>query len=59
MSQNYDGKCWERELPGFINCKTFKGLVKDQIKLLEEPTLKTSLVCVQTETTPFLQFFII
>jgi interferon-induced GTP-binding protein Mx1 len=29
-----------RELPGFINYKTFEVMVKDQIKQLEEPTVK-------------------
>ncbi len=38
---NYEIKYRGRELPGFINYKTFEGLVKDQIKLLEEPALKT------------------
>ncbi|KAF4119069.1 interferon-induced GTP-binding protein MxB [Onychostoma macrolepis] len=38
---NYETKYRGRELPGFINYKTFEGLVKDQIKLLEEPALKT------------------
>ncbi|XP_071393378.1 interferon-induced GTP-binding protein Mx [Centroberyx affinis] len=34
--ENYRG----RELPGFINYKTFEGMVKDQIKQLEEPAVK-------------------
>nr|AAI17639.1 Myxovirus (influenza) resistance A [Danio rerio] len=38
---NYEVKYRGRELPGFINYKTFEGLVRDQIKLLEEPALKT------------------
>ncbi|KAK2908543.1 hypothetical protein Q8A67_004380 [Cirrhinus molitorella] len=38
---NYETKYRGRELPGFINYKTFEGLVRDQIKLLEEPALKT------------------
>ncbi|XP_048053927.1 interferon-induced GTP-binding protein MxB isoform X2 [Megalobrama amblycephala] len=38
---NYEAKYRGRELPGFINYKTFEGLVRDQIKLLEEPALKT------------------
>lgn len=29
-----------RELPGFINYKTFEVMVKDQIKQLEEPAVK-------------------
>ncbi|MBN3312013.1 MX3 protein, partial [Atractosteus spatula] len=33
---NYRG----RELPGFINYKTFEMMVKDQIKQLEEPAIK-------------------
>ncbi|KAG5852399.1 hypothetical protein ANANG_G00062000 [Anguilla anguilla] len=33
---NYRG----RELPGFINYKTFEVLVKDQLKKLEEPAVK-------------------
>lgn len=28
-----------RELPGFINYKTFEGMVKEQIKQLEEPAV--------------------
>uniref|UniRef100_A0A672MD74 Interferon-induced GTP-binding protein MxA-like n=1 Tax=Sinocyclocheilus grahami TaxID=75366 RepID=A0A672MD74_SINGR len=38
---NYEAKYRGRELPGFINYKTFEGLVREQIKLLEEPALKT------------------
>ncbi|XP_077061452.1 interferon-induced GTP-binding protein MxB [Siphateles boraxobius] len=38
---NYEAKYRGRELPGFINYKTFEGLVRDQIKLLEGPALKT------------------
>ncbi|TRY82563.1 hypothetical protein DNTS_030575 [Danionella cerebrum] len=37
----YEAKYRGRELPGFINYKTFEGLVKEQVKLLEEPALKT------------------
>ncbi|KAK7916731.1 hypothetical protein WMY93_012492 [Mugilogobius chulae] len=33
------GKNW-RELPGFINYKTFEAMVKEQIKQLEEPAVK-------------------
>ncbi|KAG7463692.1 hypothetical protein MATL_G00179310 [Megalops atlanticus] len=36
----YEVKYRGRELPGFINYKTFEVLVKDQIKLLEEPAVK-------------------
>uniref|UniRef100_A0A8C1Z9W4 Uncharacterized protein n=1 Tax=Cyprinus carpio TaxID=7962 RepID=A0A8C1Z9W4_CYPCA len=38
---NYEAKYRGRELPGFINYKTFEGLVREQIKLLEKPALKT------------------
>ncbi|XP_051559615.1 interferon-induced GTP-binding protein MxA-like [Myxocyprinus asiaticus] len=38
---NYEAKYRGRELPGFINYKTFEGLVREQIKQLEEPALKT------------------
>uniref|UniRef100_A0A673FNE5 Interferon-induced GTP-binding protein Mx n=1 Tax=Sinocyclocheilus rhinocerous TaxID=307959 RepID=A0A673FNE5_9TELE len=38
---NYEAKYRGRELPGFINYKTFEGLVREQIKLLEDPALKT------------------
>ncbi|XP_016390098.1 interferon-induced GTP-binding protein MxA-like [Sinocyclocheilus rhinocerous] len=38
---NYETKYRGRELPGFINYKTFEGLVQEQIKLLEKPALKT------------------
>ncbi|KAJ8352502.1 hypothetical protein SKAU_G00239780 [Synaphobranchus kaupii] len=36
FEDNYRG----RELPGFINYKTFEVLVKDQLKKLEEPAVK-------------------
>ncbi|KAI1885202.1 hypothetical protein AGOR_G00217750 [Albula goreensis] len=36
----YEVKYRGRELPGFINYKTFEVLVKDQLKLLEEPAVK-------------------
>uniref|UniRef100_A0A8C7TJM4 Uncharacterized protein n=1 Tax=Oncorhynchus mykiss TaxID=8022 RepID=A0A8C7TJM4_ONCMY len=36
FSKTYRG----RELPGFINYKTFEVMVKDQIKQLEEPAVK-------------------
>ncbi|KAF4119067.1 interferon-induced GTP-binding protein MxB-like [Onychostoma macrolepis] len=39
--ESYEAKYRGRELPGFINYKTFEGLVRAQIKLLEEPALKT------------------
>lgn len=35
----YDRKYRGRELPGFINYKMFERMIKDQIKLLEEPAL--------------------
>lgn len=35
----YERKYRGRELPGFINYKTFEGMVKEQIKLLEEPAV--------------------
>uniref|UniRef100_A0A8C9WLT8 MX dynamin like GTPase 1 n=1 Tax=Scleropages formosus TaxID=113540 RepID=A0A8C9WLT8_SCLFO len=37
---NYEVKYRGRELPGFINYKTFEVLVKDQIRQLEEPSVK-------------------
>ncbi|KAG7463693.1 hypothetical protein MATL_G00179320 [Megalops atlanticus] len=37
---NFEANYRGRELPGFINYKTFEALVKDQIKLLEEPAVK-------------------
>uniref|UniRef100_UPI0037E731C1 interferon-induced GTP-binding protein Mx-like n=1 Tax=Semicossyphus pulcher TaxID=241346 RepID=UPI0037E731C1 len=36
----YEGKYRGRELPGFINYKTFEDMVKEQIKQLEEPAVK-------------------
>ncbi|KAM6980243.1 interferon-induced GTP-binding protein Mx3-like [Aplochiton taeniatus] len=36
----YEMRFRGRELPGFINYKTFEGMVKDQIKQLEEPAIK-------------------
>ncbi|RXN18992.1 interferon-induced GTP-binding -like protein [Labeo rohita] len=39
--ESYEAKYRGRELPGFINYKTFEGLVREQIKLLEDPALKT------------------
>lgn len=35
----YERKYRGRELPGFINYKTFEGMVKEQIKKLEEPAV--------------------
>ncbi|XP_030636498.1 interferon-induced GTP-binding protein Mx3-like [Chanos chanos] len=37
---DYEVKYRGRELPGFINYKTFEKLVKEQIRLLEEPAVK-------------------
>ncbi|KAM9361727.1 interferon-induced GTP-binding protein Mx-like [Symphorus nematophorus] len=36
----YERKYRGRELPGFINYKTFEGMVKEQIKKLEEPAVQ-------------------
>ncbi|KAB5523263.1 hypothetical protein PHYPO_G00150480 [Pangasianodon hypophthalmus] len=36
----YEEKYRGRELPGFINYKTFEVMVKDQIKQLEEPAIR-------------------
>uniref|UniRef100_A0A8B9KHH7 Myxovirus (influenza) resistance A n=1 Tax=Astyanax mexicanus TaxID=7994 RepID=A0A8B9KHH7_ASTMX len=38
--QEYEVKYRGRELPGFINYKTFEVMVKDQIKKLEEPAVR-------------------
>ncbi|KAM6980849.1 interferon-induced GTP-binding protein Mx3-like [Aplochiton taeniatus] len=35
----YEKKFRGRELPGFINYKTFEGMMKDQIRQLEEPAV--------------------
>lgn len=35
----YERKYRGRELPGFINYKTFEGMVKEHIKQLEEPAV--------------------
>lgn len=35
----YEKKYRGRELPGFISYKTFEDMVKEQIKLLEEPAV--------------------
>ncbi|XP_071228704.1 interferon-induced GTP-binding protein Mx2 isoform X2 [Salvelinus alpinus] len=37
---DYEKRYRGRELPGFINYKTFEVIVKDQIKQLEEPAVK-------------------
>ena len=37
---NYEERYRGRELPGFINYKTFEDMVKQQIKQLEEPAVK-------------------
>ena len=36
----YEEKYRGRELPGFINFKTFEVMVKEQIKKMEEPAVK-------------------
>lgn len=38
--EEYEERYRGRELPGFINYKTFESLVKEQIKQLEEPAVK-------------------
>ncbi|KAG7999383.1 Interferon-induced GTP-binding protein Mx [Nibea albiflora] len=38
--EEYEEKYRGRELPGFINYKTFELMVKEQIKQLEEPAVK-------------------
>ncbi|XP_073722461.1 interferon-induced GTP-binding protein MxA [Misgurnus anguillicaudatus] len=38
---NFEAKYRGRELPGFINYKTFEKLVREQIQKLEEPAIKT------------------
>lgn len=38
--QEYEEKYRGRELPGFINYKTFEVMVQEQIKQLEEPAVK-------------------
>uniref|UniRef100_A0A8C2Z1V4 Interferon-induced GTP-binding protein Mx n=2 Tax=Cyclopterus lumpus TaxID=8103 RepID=A0A8C2Z1V4_CYCLU len=38
--EGYEDKYRGRELPGFINYKTFEVMVKEQIKQLEEPAVK-------------------
>ncbi|KAG7999384.1 Interferon-induced GTP-binding protein Mx [Nibea albiflora] len=39
--EEYEEKYRGRELPGFINYKTFEMMVREQIKQLEEPAVKT------------------
>lgn len=39
--EKYEERYRGRELPGFINYKTFESIVKKQIKQLEEPAVKT------------------
>lgn len=38
--EEYEQKYRGRELPGFINYKTFEFMVKEQIRQLEEPAVK-------------------
>lgn len=38
--QEYEVKYRGRELPGFINYKTFEFIVKEQVKLMEEPAVR-------------------
>ncbi|KAG7229579.1 hypothetical protein INR49_012594 [Caranx melampygus] len=38
--EHYEDRYRGRELPGFINYKTFEVMVKEQIKQLEEPAIK-------------------
>eukprot|EP00064_Thunnus_orientalis_P023614 superscaffoldBa00009114_g23864 len=38
--EEYEARYRGRELPGFINYKTFEIMVKEQIKQLEEPAVK-------------------
>lgn len=38
--EEYEERYRGRELPGFINYKTFETMVKEQIKQLEEPAVK-------------------
>uniref|UniRef100_A0A673FK23 Interferon-induced GTP-binding protein Mx n=1 Tax=Sinocyclocheilus rhinocerous TaxID=307959 RepID=A0A673FK23_9TELE len=45
---NYEAKYRGRELPGFINYKTFEGLVREQIKLLEDPCCFLSFKSIST-----------
>ncbi|KAM4582189.1 interferon-induced GTP-binding protein Mx-like [Fundulus diaphanus] len=38
--EDYEERYRGRELPGFINYKTFEVMVKEQIRLLEEPAIR-------------------
>lgn len=38
--EEYENTYRGKELPGFINYKTFEAMVKEQIKQLEEPAVK-------------------
>lgn len=38
--EEYEERYRGRELPGFINYKTFEFMVKEQIKELEEPAVR-------------------
>ena len=38
--EEYEERYRGRELPGFINYKTFEFMIKEQIKQLEEPAVK-------------------
>lgn len=38
--ESYEEKYRGRELPGFINYKTFEVMVKERIRQLEEPAVK-------------------
>lgn len=38
--QEYELKYRGRELPGFINYKTFEFMVKEQVRQLEEPAVR-------------------
>lgn len=37
--QDYDENYRGRELPGFLSYRSFEDIVKEQIKLLEEPAI--------------------
>lgn len=37
---DYEDRYRGRELPGFINYKTFEVMVKEQVKQLEEPAIR-------------------
>lgn len=38
--EEYEERYRGRELPGFINYKTFESMVKEQVKQLEEPAVQ-------------------